>query len=265
MIGQKNLLEKINKYTLDTFPHSVLFVGERGCGKHTLANYVSENILNIPITDITKSLSYELISDIYRTTTPNIYLINLNEITEKEQNIILKFVEEPLINSFIILICNNKNFVLNTVLNRCVPFEFENYTQTELSNFYEENIDKDIVLKVLRTPGKIKSVNLKNLSEMQDVSNKMLEKLTQATLSNTLTIKNKINFKDEYDKFDLEIFLDMLTYLAYNRFLKEYDINMYKMFETIKNMRKRLSNSRLNKELFIENLLLKLWKGVRNI
>ena len=45
MIGQKRLLNVIDNYTIDTFPRSVILIGDQGCGKHTLVNYISENII----------------------------------------------------------------------------------------------------------------------------------------------------------------------------------------------------------------------------
>ena len=41
IIGQTKLLNKINKLTLNTLPHSLLFIGEYGCGKHLICNYIA--------------------------------------------------------------------------------------------------------------------------------------------------------------------------------------------------------------------------------
>ena len=35
-IGQRKLLEKLNKYTRETLPKTLLFLGDEGCGKHTV-------------------------------------------------------------------------------------------------------------------------------------------------------------------------------------------------------------------------------------
>ena len=127
MIGQVNLLKKLNSYTIDNFPHSSLILGEEGSGKHTLSMYIKDNILKLPLLDITENISDEYIDMIYRNPNPSIYLINMSKMMEKEQNILLKFIEEPLQNAFIILLCENVNNLLNTIYNRCVVFEMELY------------------------------------------------------------------------------------------------------------------------------------------
>ena len=61
MVGQKNLLDKINIFNLDTFPRSSLLIAEKGMGKHTVVQHIKENILKIPLLDITKNISNEII------------------------------------------------------------------------------------------------------------------------------------------------------------------------------------------------------------
>lgn len=263
MVGQYKLLESINKYNLDTFPHSCILVGEKGCGKHTLVQYISENILKIPALDISDLLSAELIDNIYRTASPNIYFIDLNKITEKEQNVLLKFIEEPLKNSFVILMCENKNYVLNTIINRCVSFNFSSYSAEELKGFTTEEIPENILVNILKTPGNVKNTPVVKLNEITTLCDKIINKINVASFANTLTIKDKINFKDEYDKFDLNIFLNILGNFMYNQFLNTNNINTLNMYKTLENQRKSMLDKRLNKELWFTNLLIKLWKGSR--
>ena len=112
MIGQSKLLNKLNNFTVDSFPRSIILLGERGCGKHTIVKYIQENIIKFPVMDVTQNISNEYIDNIYRNPNPAIYVIDLNEFTEKEQNVLLKFVEEPLLNSFIILLAESKTNIL---------------------------------------------------------------------------------------------------------------------------------------------------------
>lgn len=263
MVGQKKLLAKINSYTVDTFPRSLLLVGEKGCGKHTLVKYISENIVRFPILDATENISDEYIDAIYRNPNPCIYLIDLNEFTEKEQNILLKFVEEPLLNSFIILLSETKSNILSTILNRCMVLEFEQYSNEELSGFMESGADINLISNVLHTPGKIINTNVNNLLAMQDVCEKITTKLSVANFSNALTIGSKINYKDEYDKFDIEIFFDMLSFTMFNAYLKSNDVKVYKLYLTTLKYRKKLIDKRINKEYFMQNFLTNLWKESR--
>jgi len=264
ILGQDNLLNKLNNYDLNNFPRSLLLVGDRGSGKHLISNYIKENILNLPLIDITEIISSEVIDNIYINPNPSIYLINLSDITEKSQNILLKFIEEPLSNAYIILLCESKLNVLNTILNRCVTIELELYTKDILSNFISNNENKELILNVLKTPGDIINSNLSNIEELYDLCIKICDKINSANILNSLSICDKINYKDEYSKFDLNLFLDVLAY-SLNKYYKETlclkYLNMYLIL--IEN-RKKLIDKRINKRLFMESLIIKLWKGSRD-
>lgn len=259
MIGQKNLIEKINQYTIDTFPRSVIIIGEKGMGKHTLVDYIKSQIVQLPLIDMTGNISDEYIDEIYRNPNPAIYMIDLSEMTEKSQNVLLKFVEEPLNNSFIIILAENKNVVLNTIINRCISFEMEAYSRAELATFLTSEEDRELILDVLRSPGKIRSTNINNMRELFELCDKVVNKLAAANYSNMLTIANKINFKDDYSKFDIDIFFDTLSFCLLNSYIKEHDNIYFKMYNFTRDARKKLLDKRLNKELFFENYLTKLW------
>lgn len=260
MIGQKALLEKINLYTIDTFPRSILITGEKGMGKHTLANYIKDNIIKLPLIDLTTTISDDVIDEIYRNPNPNIYLIDLSLMMEKSQNVLLKFVEEPLNNSFIILLAQDKNFVLNTILNRCISFDLAAYTKGELQSFLSVEEDQELILKILRSPGKILNTNIKNMKDIFDICDKIVTKLNISSYSNMLSIANKINFKDDFSKFDIDIFFDCLIYKLYCAYLETNNLITLKMYNFTIEKRKKLIDKRLNLELFFENYLTQLWK-----
>ena len=263
MIGQKNLINKLNTYDIDSFPHSVILLGEEGSGKHLICNYIKDNIVKLPLLDITENISDEYINMIYRNPNPSIYVVDIEKMTEKEQNILLKFIEEPLKTAFIILLCENRNALLNTVYNRCVVFEMDLYTKEELNEFVTNDEDRELILSVLRTPGKILNTNLSNIRAIYDLCDKMIDKINIANFSNTLTIKDKINYKDEYNKFDLNVFFDMLIYTLYNKYLNESNKKILNMYLLTVEARKRLIDKRINKEIFVQNFLTKLWKESR--
>lgn len=259
IVGQKKLLARLNTYTVDTFPRSVLLVGEKGAGKHLIASYIQKEIIKFPLVDLTSNVSDEVIDAIYRNPNPAVYLVDLSEMTEKEQNILLKFIEEPLNNAFIILLCEGRNFVLNTVLNRCIIFELEKYTEEELASFIEDS-DKTLMLQLLRTPGQILNTNISNISEILNVCDKIATKMGGANYSNALSICDKINYKDEYDKFDLTLFMDCLSFSLLSHYRTSNNKNIYEMYCLTRDQRKKLLDKRLNKQSFMYNLISRLWR-----
>lgn len=264
MVGQKKLLEQLDKYTIDSFPRSTLIIGEKGCGKHMITKYISDVIINLPLIDITELLSDEYIDQIHRNPNPSIYLIDLTIITEKAQNTILKFVEEPPANAFIIILAEYRNLVLNTVLNRCIIFEFERYSSEELKTFMDSDTHADIIISILRTPGKIKTTNLKVFDEAKELALKMIHKVDQASYANTLSISNKINYKDEYDKVDIDTFFDLLCFLMLDEYKKSNNKKILSMYKLTGEHRKSLLDKRINKKLLFENYLSDLWMLARS-
>lgn len=263
MIGQTKLLNKLKSYNLNTFPKTLLLVGERGSGKHLITQYIQKDVLNLPLLDITEKISDEFIAEIYRCPAPTIYSINVSEMTEKEQNILLKLIEEPASTAFIILLCESKALLLNTVVNRCMVFELEPYTKEELSNFIKDETNKDLILNIVKTPGKILECTRGNWQALMELCNKMATKMSTARFDNTLSIANKINYKEEYDKFDFDIFLDFLVFTLFNEYLTSNNKNIYAMYLTLVNARKKLVDKRVNKQIWLENTLIKMWRDSR--
>ena len=265
MVGQKKLLDKIQDYTLDTFPHSVLFIGEKGCGKHLLCSEISK-LLNLDTVDITENISAEYIENIYRSPLPKIYLIDLSKfLFDKEQNALLKFVEEPLSNSFVILLTESKKNVLDTIYNRCRVFEFEPYSKQDLRQFIQDKENEELILNIARTPGQLLSSNFKDIKELYDLCDKIATKLSSACFANTLTIADKINYKDQYDKFDIDIFLDTLVFTLFNNYLKSNNKIIYNMYLLTIEQRKKLYDKRVNKAIFMQSFLTKAWKLSRGM
>lgn len=264
MVGQKRLLEKLNKYNIDNFPRSTMLIGEEGMGKHTLVNYIKDNILHLPVVDITENLNKEYIDLIYLNPNPLIYIIDFTKITEKESNAMLKLVEEPIQTSFLILLVDNKNNVLNTIVNRCITFELEQYSKNELKEFTKGCNNEDLILNIVKSPGKILNNNLDSyIQDLYNLCNTIVLKLGKASYLNTLTITDKINYKDEYNKFDLTVFFDCLGYCYYKDFLDNKNNKSLYLYLYTSDSRKKLIDKRLNKELFVDNFLSNLWKAAK--
>ena len=208
MIGQQKLLNLIDKHISNsTMPRTVLLEGEWGCGKHTVAKYISDK-LAMQLLDISDMLNQETIEQITLSATPRVYLINCSSISVKDQNTILKFLEEPLKNSFILLLSENKATLLNTVVNRCIVWSFEQYTNDELLSFSEDGT----IPKFSNTPGRVIEFSKYPIDDMYAFSKKILLQISMANHSNILTIPNKIAFKTEEDGFPFDVF----TYILIN-------------------------------------------------
>lgn len=207
---QEKLYDKVNSYTMDTLPRTILLLGEMGCGKHSLINYIG-NKFSLEVEDISDDISLEVIDKITMRGSPKIYVIETAKLTTKSENVILKFLEEPLKNSYIILIAESRRAIIGTVLNRCQVWEFAPYPYEYLRELAPADISNaDHLLRVANTPGKILEYQSYPIADMFSLANKMFSSISSANFANVMTISKYIAFKREKDKYDFDLFLDVL-------------------------------------------------------
>lgn len=263
IVGQDKLLSIIDNHSIDSFPRSVMLLGAQGSGKHTLCTYIS-NHLNLKIENITNNLTQEMIEEISTRVEPSIYLIETSKITVREENTILKFLEEPLKNAYIILIAESKNRLLDTIINRCQIWALESYSKETLSQFItREDIDKELVLELAHTPGQVKKYSSVNLKEYDELAEKILGFIDVASVPNTLTLVDKLSYKDEPDKLDVNIFFNVLLHESW-----AYVVDNLKPYANVcYDLTDRLVNESLianvDKKNLFERYLIALWKEVR--
>lgn len=264
VLYQDTLIDRINRTYIDALPKSLILLGEFGSGKHLISEYISSKF-NLTSIDITNDLTYDTLEDITFRVEPYLYIINASDISIKEQNIILKFLEEPLKNSFIIILCENKNQLLPTVLNRCQIWELKQYTDAQLKEFITFNNPEDIelILKVARTPGQIKDIDQSQLHDMFDLTNKIIDKIGNASLPNTLSISDKLAFKNEKDKFNILVFVKLLNYCFLNKIQSTDTYNLFSMYSLTNKLLNDLYVANVNKKYLFENYLLNLRNMVR--
>ena len=164
MVGQQRLIENLTHYEINTFPHSLLLFGDAGSGKHTfICEYISP-LLTFPIVDITSEINIETINTIILSSQATIYIIDCDKISTREQNILLKFLEEPTPNAYIILLSTNTNLIIDTVLNRCQIWTMDKYSDEELLQFTQNAS----LLSIARTPGRVKLFEQVNVVAIQE-------------------------------------------------------------------------------------------------
>ena len=202
MVGQETILNRINDFNISTFPRTLMLIGSIGSGRHTICSMIAER-LKIGIVDISDRLSLDTIVEIGDSVEPTLYIIDTKAITTREQNVILKFLEEPPTGSFIVVLAENENLLLETIINRCVHWRLEKYSKDQLKGF-SPTID-DYALSLCETPGQVILFNQYNVLEIKELADKILDNIQRATLPNTLTLLDKVGFKGEKDKIDFTI------------------------------------------------------------
>ena len=264
-ILKENLINK-------TLPNSLIFYGNKGIGKTTLAysliNYIFDEIY-------IKNSSSNHCNLIYNNSHPNLRLlrkeydektkklknnITINQIRALESfiyqfsfdgfpkfiiidssddlntnssNALLKILEEPKKNNYIILITHHLSKLLPTIRSRCIKFKFSNPTVEQFNEIildYDESINQNI-LKFLYdlskgSPGLAIELHSENIRETFDHLFEIFKE-NKPLSSNILQLSNKFGI---YSNDQFIIFLSLIKFILVNTTKINLGIGTNKIF-----------------------------------
>ena len=264
LIGQEELLNTVNSFNIDTFPHSVLLEGEKGCGRHTLCHIIG-NKFGIEIVELNDNSDRKDIETIQLKPYPCLYIIDLSEVIPKFQNSMLKILEEPPAGAFLICLCETTNKVLPTIVNRCVVWSFKKYSADVLKHFVSDYTpeEADIALKVFRTPGKLLSNSDSNLKHADELAKDGIDRIGRASIPNVLSISDKMAYKNEKGKINPDLFIDVLKYEITARVLNSDNDTTLHLHKEVCKMKDALSMC-ISKQRTFEGYLIRL-HGVAHV
>ena len=263
VIGQEKLVKALEGYTLETAPKTILFLGQSGCGKSWIANAFAKQ-LDLEVVVVQPDSTAEKLIEYYQCPINKMYLIDLKDIVEKDQNKFLKFIEEPSKTMNIILMAESTVGILPTILNRCVKYVFEPYTPEQLKQFdWAVNCSEEIAYEICKTPGQLLELSADNLDQALGLCRAIVSSVDKANYANTLSIITKINLKDNAKKIDFKLFFDLMTYAAFDDYKKNNNELSFKIYlYTIRQQAKAL-NINVAKEAFLLNYLDNIWRLAR--
>lgn len=263
VIGQEKLVKALEGYTLETAPKTILFLGQSGCGKSWIANAFAKQ-LDLEVVVVQPDSTAEKLIEYYQCPINKMYLIDLKDIVEKDQNKFLKFIEEPSKTMNIILMAESTVGILPTILNRCVKYVFEPYTPEQLKQFdWAVNCGEEIAYEICKTPGQLLELSADNLDQALGLCRAIVSSVDKANYANTLSIVTKINLKDDAKKIDFKLFFDLMTYAAFDDYKKNNNELSFKIYlYTIRQQAKAL-NINVAKEAFLLNYLDNIWRLAR--
>lgn len=262
IIGQNKLLSKIdNYYTMKSLPKTLMFIGPAGCGKHLIAKYVAETF-KLDYKEINEDMSNTELDDYLYSTLDTLYIIDLSKFSEKQQNSVLKFIEEPSKAVYIILTATSEAGILNTILNRCIKHTFEPYTKEQIEQITNTSVN-DLAFKIFQTPGKLLNLTKGSFNDIIDLAGKTVGNIGRAEYANALVISTKINYKDLYNKIDFDLFLDAVEYLALEDYKNTANEQSFTIFKITNLFKQYATQQRLIKESLMLNYLTTLWEALR--
>ena len=270
LIGQKSLNFFLDSLDLRRFPNSTIVLGDEGCGKHLLVTLMAQK-LSLPLVTIEESLSDEQLNAIYRSVTPTLYSIDASQLTEKKQSPLLKFLEEPPANAFVVVLTTSMYNLLQPLRHRSSIITFEPYSPAELQQFAAaHNItltESQLQSNILKTPGDVLQLISDNIDveKIQELSHKVCEAMAKASYPNALTIADKLNYKDEFDKINHRFFLRALYSDLNNKYLRvSHEEALYYEAREVARTIQLLKDNRINKKLAITAMVSKMWSIARS-
>lgn len=190
MIGLRRMVHMIDNLDLVDFPKSLLLKGEVGSGRHTLAKYISERY-GIRYMEISDIFSKEVVESLYQEVIPTFYVIDVSVVDQKKQNILLKFLEEPTKNSFVIVISEYMDDILPTIESRCVIWTMEPYFRIDI----EKLTTDERIIAVANTPGQVKMFEELDMDYYISLSQKLITSIHKASWPNLFAVVDKFDFE----------------------------------------------------------------------
>lgn len=298
MIGQERLRNQINNLTLDTFPKSLLIIGDEGSGKHMLCNEIAEH-LNLPLIELDDGVTLVTINEIYISVIPSIYLLDMDKIASSrrndiQQNKLLKLLEEPPASAFIILLSETKHNIISTILNRCQIWTVDEYSYQEKIAIYgkaDEFIREHH--KCIAQPGQLINASTNDTEYLDRLTTNIIDNIYRANMANILSIKDKLDFHTNYkytsddiniedkntlyidtekrhrykyendslkevSELDINIFINCLLNKLSKLLAKNYSNYYFEMFELTRMLANNLKTLNIDKKLLFENYLVNL-------
>lgn len=269
MIGQEKILELVKTLVeKGTFPKFVMLQGARGWGKKQLTIEIAK-IMGIDLVTFENKVDdlRECIKLAYEQTSPILYVMtNGDTMSVAAKNSILKLIEEPPANAYIILLVENEETILPTIRSRAFALKMDEYSQNDIKTylttkdnaFTQEETEK--IITICNCPGEVNLLLNSENADILELVDKLLDNIDKVTLSNLLKISKKFKTTDSSEGMDINLFLNCTQYHLFNRYLKSKDIRCYKAYIEIINARKAMRTNTTNKLYTLDNLLTEMWK-----
>ena len=269
IIGQPKLVSILSTYSYNSLPPAMLVIGPEGSGKHFITERLAKH-LNVELIEVSSKTTTEELIEYSQFPVPRLYWLDLVGISEKAQNKFLKFIEEPSPTVRIIIGAEAEVGILPTVLNRCIKYHLDTYSKAALQTFSwaPKNVD-DLIYQFCDTPGALLNLgNPETFASLYRACEFIIDKFSsmpEANYAMAMSIGTDISYKDkDVNKFDFNLFLQVLTYIAFERW-KAYNSQFaFEAYFIITKKRQAILNKAVAKEAFIFSLLHELWEKSRN-
>lgn len=267
MIGQKEVVSKIlGQISRNKFPRFTILIGEKGSGKKTLAKEIG-SLLNCVTTFNDNSVDQIrfIIDESYKLPDRIVYVIeDCDNMSNAAANALLKVTEEPPKNAYFIITCESIDNLLSTIKSRGVTYMLEPYTYEDKCDYLhtcQEKTEEEetFILNVASNIGEVKELVNMDISAFRDYVNLVIDNIAEVSGSNAFKIADKVNIKDDKDKYDLRIFLRAFSSICVDRMLSSDDPLKYAQAVAVTgDILQELRIRGINKQMLIDKWILNI-------
>ena len=286
-VGHSSLIENFkNRCSNGNLSHAQLISGEDGIGKSILAEILGKLILNgdinreyvdiINYKPIKTSFGVDDVRDIIDEVNKKpfegdkkvIIIHQGNKLTIQAQNALLKTIEEPPTEVYIIILCESLELILDTIKSRCEIYKLTPLTKDELYKYiaikgydYSEEEKSSAIAFSEGIPGRIDRYF--SDTELQELRDKIVDLLLQLTNNEIEAILEKEEQLVSYKQNKEEVINVLSSFIRDILVNKEvYNENLIINRDKIKEI-ERLTNEMSFKKL--NKMLLGLQEARKNI
>lgn len=286
-VGHSSLIENFkNRCSNGNLSHAQLISGEDGIGKSILAEILGKLILNGDLNrEYVDIINYkpskasfgvddvrEIIDEVNKKPFEGdkkvIIIHQGNKLTIQAQNALLKTIEEPPTEVYIIILCENLELILDTIKSRCEIYKLTPLTKDELYKYiaikgydYSEEEKSSAIAFSEGIPGRIDRYF--SDTELQELRDKIVDLLLQLTNNEIEAILEKEEQLVSYKQNKEEVINVLSSFIRDILVNKEvYNENLIINRDKIKEI-ERLTNEMSFKKL--NKMLLGLQEASKNI
>lgn len=287
IIGHESQLELLDRIVAGKkVHHSFLFTGPEGIGKKVIAQsfghrlitqsidmpwIICENFnsdLHYIFPEIVEKNKKITIKDISVEQTRNakkalslaadkhakvLIIDDAHRMTTAAQNALLKTLEEPVVNSYIILVTHNPHKILPTVRSRCFDLQFSILTDMQLQEMFAQELH---VEDAQGRPGYLHQLhNDPEFRTLITYARTQLQELFQKKLHERMTLAQELAKKD--DRY-ITLFFTVWIYRIWRAAHATKKYQLLRAAEKIEDFLQTLQRTNVNKQLALEDLLIHL-------
>lgn len=210
MIGQVNLRSRLGGMArLKRVPRFIVFVGEIGSGRRTLAKWLAET-MSIQFVEVEKSVDEvrNVASQCYKITEPTLYFISDGDtMSVAAKNALLKVTEEPPRYAYFVISTTEAERLLPTLTSRASVFHMDSYAISELGEFANDPENIGLYANCCTNGREVALVKSWGVDVFSDFVNLVVDNIAEVSGSNALKMEERIAFNDTDDGFDIKVFL----------------------------------------------------------